>query len=308
MLYDTPVRKLHVFTTLILILCGCTSSIRGSELSLEYYNLGNAYYDLQDYDKSILYYRKAISIDGENKKACYNLAMAYIAAGRAADAQEVLGQLLEQDPDNQSLQEALAFALYSSGDSAGAIEIYRKILREAPMNTKVRYNLGMLLWEREEPEAALDAFSVILENNPEDLEALYHRGELLLELRRLEEAAEVFEAYLQSRPDSADAYMNLADTYKAQERFDRALDAYAQVLVYDDTRAEAWFFSAAIRLTKIEDPDRGLTALSEALEGGFQDLEAIEEMWTDPALLEADKVEALLKRAGVLPIEGGEPE
>jgi len=308
MLYDTAVRKLLFFTTLVLILSGCTSTIRGPELSLEYYNLGNAYYDLQDYDKSILYYRKAISIDGENKKARYNLAMAYIASGRAADAQGVLEQLIEQDPDNQSLQEALAFSLYSRGDTSGAIGVYRNILAKAPMNNQVRYNLGMLLWDGEELEAALDAFSVILENDPEDLEALYYRGELLLQLRRLDEAARVFEAYLQSRPDSADAYLHLADTYRAQERFDRALEAYGQVLVYDDTRVEAWFSSAAIRLTKIEDPDRGLTALSEALQGGFKDLDAIKEMLADPALLEPEKVKALLKRSGVLPVEDGKPE
>jgi tetratricopeptide (TPR) repeat protein len=91
-------------------LTACTTTVRGSELSLEYYNLGNAYYDLADYDKSIVFFQKAISIDGENRKAYFNLALAFIAAGRAAEAQGVLEDLILQDPDNQSLMEALAFA------------------------------------------------------------------------------------------------------------------------------------------------------------------------------------------------------
>jgi len=295
------VRQLQVFTILFLILSGCTSTIRGSELSLEYYNLGNAYYDLADYDKSILYYQKAISIDSDNRKAHFNLAMAYIADGRAVEAQAVLEELLVQDPKNQNLLEALAFSYHAQGQTLRAIEIYRQILEATPANNKVRYNLGMLLWKVEQKEGALEVFSAIVRDDPEDLEALYNRGELLLELGSIEKAVEVFEAYLQSRPDGADAYMHLADAYRIQERYDRALDAYAQALIYDEKRAEAWFFSAVIQLTKIEDPDRGLTALSEALEGGFKNQEAIAALLADPALLERDRVETLLQKNGLLP-------
>jgi len=301
------VRQLIVLTTLILILSGCTSTIRGSELSLEYYNLGNAYYDLADYDKSILYYQKAISIDIDNKKAHFNLAMAFIAAGRAVEAQAVLEELLVQDPKNQNLLEALAFSCHAQGDNLRAIEIYRQILEATPANNKVRYNLGMILWKVEQREAALETFSAILKDDPADLEALYNRGELLLEIGSTAEAVEVFEAYLQSQPDSADAYMHLADAYRIQERYDKALDAYALTLSYDEKRSEAWFFSAVIQLTKIEDPDRGLTALSEALEGGFNDQEAITELLADSELLERDQVEALLQRRGLLPSEVGGP-
>jgi tetratricopeptide (TPR) repeat protein len=274
---------------------------------LEYYNLGNAYYDLADYDKSILYYQKAISIDSENKKAHFNLAMTYIAAGRAPEAQAVLEQLLTQDPKNQNLLEALAFAHYAQGDNLKAIEIYDQILEATPANNKVRYNLGMLLWKAGREEDALNAFSTILEDDPDDMEALYNRGELLLELGRIEEAVRVFEAYLQSRPDSADAYMLLADSYRIQERYDKALEAYAQALAYDKKRVEAWFSSAVIQLTKIEDPDRGLTALSQAIEGGFEDREAIGQLLADPELLERDRVRTLLQQNGLLPPEGKEP-
>ena len=297
------VRHLLVCTTLILILSGCTSTIRGSELSLEYYNLGNAYYDLADYDKSILYFQKAISIDNDNTKASFNLAMAFVAAGRAAEARVVLEQLLVQDPKNQNILEALAYACYAQGDALRAIDIYRQILEATPANSKVRYNLAVILWKVERSEEALDAFTMILEEDPDDLEALYNRGQLLLELGRTEEAVEVFEAYLQIQPGSGDAYMHLADAYRIEERYDRALEAYEQVIASDKKRVEAWFYSAVIQLTKIEDPDRGLNALSQALEGGFSNQEAIDELLADPELLERDRVEALVQRRGLLRTE-----
>ena len=68
-----------------------------------------------------------------------------------------------------------------------------------------------------------------------------------------------------------------------------------------------WFSSAVIQLTKIEDPDRGLTALTQALEGGFGNQEAIAELLADPELLERDRVEALLRQNGLLPAELDNP-
>jgi predicted Zn-dependent protease len=233
--------------------------------------------------------------------------MALIAAGRAGEAQTVLEELILQDPGNENLQEVLAYAYHAQGDNLQAIRIYRQILEASPANNKVRYNLGMLLRKVEQPEEALQVFTEVLEDEPEDLEALYNRGELLLELGRIADAVVVFEAYLQSKPDSTDAYMHLADCYGIQERYDKALEAYAQALAYDEKRSQAWFSSAVIQLTKIEDPDRGLTALSQALEGGFKDQEAIEELLADPALLERDRVEALLQQNGSLPPEVENP-
>jgi len=298
---STGVKTFFLLSATILVLSTCTTTIRGPELSLEYYNLGNAYYDLADYDKSILYYQKAISIDNENRKAYFNLALALIAAGRAVEAQGVLEDLIVQDPDNQSLMEALAFTYYVQEENEEAIEIYRRVLEVSPENNKARYNLGILLWKQEDREAALDAFSTILENDPEDLEALYHKGELLLQLDQPVEAAEVLEAYLQRQPDSADAFMHLGDAYRILERYDKALEAYAEALIYDEKRGDAWFYSAVIQLTRIEDPDRGLTALTEALETGFQDSERIAELLAAPELLERDKVTVLFQRRGLLP-------
>ena len=97
--------------------------------------------------------------------------------------------------------------------------------------------------------------------------------------------------------------MHLADIYRTQEHYDWALDAYAEALGYDESLTEALFATAVIQLTKIEDPDRGLTALTEALEVGFDDQEAISRLLSDPNLLERNMVESLLQQRGLLPEE-----
>ncbi len=62
-------KKLFIILGLSLSFIGCTSTIKGSELAWEYYNLGNAYYELENYSKAVLFLQKAVDLDGEFRKA-----------------------------------------------------------------------------------------------------------------------------------------------------------------------------------------------------------------------------------------------
>jgi tetratricopeptide (TPR) repeat protein len=140
------------------------------------------------------------------------------------------------------------------------------------------------------------------------LPALRAAGSLLYELDELEDAATVLAEYLQEKPDDADAYLLLARAYRGQERYDKALEAYEEALVYDEELAVAWFESAEILLTRVQDPERGITALEQALVYGFNDPESIEALLAAPDLLERERVRSLLARHGLLQAEDEETE
>jgi tetratricopeptide (TPR) repeat protein len=284
-----------------LALTGCASGWKGAELAKEYYNLGNAYYELWDYGRAAGYLARAVELDREFPKARFNLAMALVKDGRAALGEDIFRDLLESDPDSLNLAEGLAFSLYVQGKQEEAIQVYRGILDAEPANSVARYNLGMLFWQSERRDEALAEFQHLLDIDPDDTDTIFNTGKLLFELDRHPEAAEAVEEYLQAEPDDADAYMLLAAVYRAEERYDRALEAYEKALIFDETRTEAWFFSAQILLTEVEDPSRGLDALGQALVLGYSDGEQIKNLLSSPQLLAREKVEALLDSRDLLP-------
>ncbi len=57
--------------------------------------LGLSYYELKDYDKAIVQFQKAISIDGKFDRAYYNLGQAQLLAGKTNDARKTVEKLKE---------------------------------------------------------------------------------------------------------------------------------------------------------------------------------------------------------------------
>ncbi len=291
-----------------LLLLSCLTPGGGASLSKEYYNLGNGFFDLGKYERAAMYFRKALELDPELNQARFNLALTLIEQKQPELAIRELEKLLPRDPRNVSLLVVLAYAYHLRSSDAEAIETYRKVLAISASNTDARYNMALLLWKTGQGGEALEQLRRVLEESPDDLEARLDEGKLLLELGRAEEAAGSLERYLEAKPDDVTAYLLLGESYRRQERFDKALEAYQDALAYDGKLARAWFYSAEILLTKIEDPERGLTALQQALELGFRDQEALRGLLQAPNLLDADRVREMVEAKGVLTPSEGSPE
>ena len=79
------------------LLAGCVTSESGKQIALDYYNIGNAFFDLGQYDKAVQYYQNALRADPGMVKADYNLALTLVRMKRSAEAVTVLLKLLAAD-------------------------------------------------------------------------------------------------------------------------------------------------------------------------------------------------------------------
>jgi tetratricopeptide (TPR) repeat protein len=283
------------------VMISCVGTPKNVELAQEYYNLGNAYLQLKDYVRAIGFFRKSISLDPDQRRAYFNLALALTETGRADEAVKELERIAAKDPENRDMLEALAYAYHAQDQDGKAIEVYRRILDSSPENASALFNLAILLWKQDSKEEALEKLQSLLGQKPDDLQARYQEARLLAELGRDRLAVGSLERYLQERPEDAKAYLLLGDLYRRLENYDLALEAYSSALAHDEKLAQAWFYSAVIYLSKIEDPERGLTALEQALELGYRDREQIKALYDSPALLEKEKVGDLLASKELLP-------
>src|SRR6056297_1167353 len=134
------------------ILISCSTSPARLELAETYYNLGNAYLDLERWNDAESAYARAMDIDPGMYRAGYNMARIYIYNKNYPHAVELLTNLLEKDPSNVMIRESLAWAYLKMGEKKKGEALYRRILLDDPANCDVRYNLSLLLREREEWE------------------------------------------------------------------------------------------------------------------------------------------------------------
>ena len=100
-------------------------------------------------DAAAAEFRVAIAADARNVESVVNLALTQKAAGRLADARDLLRRALAIDPRSAGAHYNLAVVADEGGDVATAIEHYRGFLRfgtvaHADLVARVRTRLSAL--------------------------------------------------------------------------------------------------------------------------------------------------------------------
>jgi len=289
------------------LLGGCATDPRVREIAAEYYNIGNAFFELGQYEKAIDAYRSALRFDPALVKADYNLALTYAGMKRLSEAEQLLKKLLADDPVNVTVMSTLAWAYHLAAKDEEAVSQYDAVLAIAPENADAWYNSALILWKMERKQEALERLRKLLAIAPEDAEGLFGAGSLLLSMDDAAGAEEYLGRFVQKKPDDVEARYLLADSLERQRKLSRVLEEYDRILERDAKQANAWFGKARLLLTVIEDPDNGLAALRTSLDLGFKDLEAAALLLASPELLERQAVEAALKERDMLPAAGTAP-
>ena len=141
---------LAVQVVVLFSLIGCVSSAIKHELGVEYYNLGNAYYKIQSYEKAIEFFTKSIAQDSDLIHAHYNLSLALIKQGRGAEADKILLELLLEEPQNVSVLQILGYSYFVQRRNKEALAIFDEILELAPEDANALYNIAIILWDQEQ--------------------------------------------------------------------------------------------------------------------------------------------------------------
>ncbi|MFN4151051.1 MAG: tetratricopeptide repeat protein [Candidatus Sericytochromatia bacterium] len=142
-----------------------------SKLSVAQYNLGNAFFALEDYDSAIDCFEKFILLQPRDPFAYYNLANAY----------------------------------FKKGDNLAATTYYQKALVISPGDYMTHYNLGKVYEEIEDYSKATLAYKKALEIKPDYDIAHFNLGQIYSFTGKRKEAIQEFELYLKYNPTATDA-------------------------------------------------------------------------------------------------------
>ncbi|MFW6215698.1 MAG: tetratricopeptide repeat protein [Alkalispirochaetaceae bacterium] len=289
--------SLLVLGAIILLIAGCATDPRVTEIASEYYNLGNLYFELDEYERSYEFYLKARELDPTIIAANYNLARLELERDDPQAALSLLRELEEEDEDNLLIQETIAYALNQLGDQREAETLYREIVAQDPGRVSALYNLSLLT---EEPREAIDLLRTAADLAVEDEEILRRLISLLSSEESAESAAVYLERLRRLVADDRSALEDVAQQYEALGYPQEAVETF-ELLIEIDPREEEYYFSQArILLTTIGNDRNGLIALESALEEGFSDSQAIEALLGDADLVAPAQVEALLDEYGRL--------
>jgi tetratricopeptide (TPR) repeat protein len=278
---------------------GCATTAR-SELSAQWYELGNAWLDKGDWKKAGQAYSHALQLEPGLSAASFNMARALTEAGDYRAALRMLDKLAVADPKNLRVLSARAYVFFKEGDAEGALKAYDAVIALDPYAPDAVYNSALLRFAAGQKARAAADLKRLLTYKEDDAQSLILLG-------RIEESlgddAAAIDAYEKVKLlGKADAYSleHLGLLYEKGRRFADAMTVLDAATKADPARSRAWFALARLRLVVADDGQGGLDALKRALDAGFADKKAAEALLAEPVVAEREKVTELLKSRGLL--------
>ncbi|MFW6312589.1 MAG: tetratricopeptide repeat protein [Spirochaetota bacterium] len=308
---DRCVAPIVVAVLLSLSVSGCTTTLSREELATEYYNIGSAYFELDELDKSATYLARAIELSPELARASYNLARVYVLQRRHDEAIELLELPLSEDPDNVLVMETIAYVYFDSGDVASAAQWYERAIEESPTDVDLLENRAVVALEDSDYERAVEVVRRAIEIDPTRAGLYRTLAETERERGDMEAALYAYENYLETASEPAPtALFDYGELLESGEFYADAIDVLGRIAEITgaprELQARAEFARGRLLLTKAEEVESGVDAIRAAVSLGFEDAEAVRGLLDHPGLSERGEstlrveLEDLFQEAGLL--------
>jgi len=188
---------------------------KGFEEPQIYFMLGNMNFLRKQYDKSVTYLEKALSLNAESAASHNLLAAIAIVRGDLGGAEEHLQQAQKLNPDLSNIAYNRAQIAETRGDLKDAEAEYLRELEKSPKHFKAMYNLARVYRKLGNAEREFDTLNACLEANPEFPLTYFYLARIHLNRgERYREAIELVKKGIALKPEIAElplGYFLLAD-------------------------------------------------------------------------------------------------
>jgi len=161
-----------------------------ADLAAQRYNLGNLAVNLGDDEQAVAVYEKSIAIDDRFYPAKVNLAMLYNRQGKNREAEKLLREVVEREPELYEVSYSLGLLLAEMQKYQDA-ERYLAVAASGLNYGRARYNHGQVLLVLNQPDLAEQALLTALSLDPQNSEFFLALADFYLKSGQTEKAREL---------------------------------------------------------------------------------------------------------------------
>ena len=219
-------------------------------------------------DEALSHLQAAFKLNQDDVGTGMAVAQILLSTGRTADAEKVLGTLLERAPDQRVLNYTYAQVLtkLGRGDESRQyleravqvdptfgpailqlIDIYQKenewtkaaelmqpLIKDDPMNLDLKRQQAFFYLRSGAAEKAQAAFKSLVEADPKDTRSQFYLAEALNDLEQYQEADKIYRALLTKTPADPDVLASYGLSQVGQRKFDDAAKTFRLLLSVSD--------------------------------------------------------------------------
>ena len=189
--------------------------------------LGKSYFMLGNFVKSTAELQTALRITPNDYDIAYTLGLAHLKQHEFAPAQQIFDRMIRQLGDRPQLRIVFGRAYRETGFLAEAIEEFRRAVTLDLHFPRAHYYLGLTYLLKDGASRLPDAeeeFKIELASNPNEFFANYYLGIVYLMDRRWDPAISLLQKAVLIQPANSDPYFHLGQAYQATERYGEAIE------------------------------------------------------------------------------------
>jgi len=244
-------------------------------------NLGNVYLKLNQFDEAIDSFSRAISLGGDFKyKYLYNRANCFQINEKFEEA------IIDYDR-SLVLKVDFSEAYFGKGETLSKLNKYleaiKYLINSIELNSdspKAYYLLGNCLHQVENFDAAIESFDKAINLDPQYIEAYYLKAKSLSDVSRLEESLEALKLACELDQGDLNTSMTYASGLLMTKEYETALNIYTNIITKSSSLGLA-YCNRGYTFTLLKRYDEALIDLNKAIEIDPK----ISESYTNKALL-----------------------
>jgi tetratricopeptide (TPR) repeat protein len=219
---------------------------RKNETALTYYNLGNIYGDLRDYEKARYFYERAKDIDPDHLPVYVNIAAVLDREGKYALAHDYLVKVIRFRPDSIEANYNLGFHYLREGQPEKAIPHLQRLSDNKQFGDRVLFYLGIAFKQKGQLGRAVTYFKMAMEKNPRNIKLHLHLAEIFYRIGDHKQAKREVAKAINLMPDK-DIFQKILDdllkkgrSRNLQPRGDIVIPLMSEACLYKSEILKEW--------------------------------------------------------------------
>jgi Flp pilus assembly protein TadD len=196
--------------------------------------LGTKALEDQNFELAIEHLKKAVAADSKDYYSRFNLALAYSATHRDAEATEQYRQTLAIKPGLYEAELNLGIVLVEDRKAKDAIPLLEDAVKQKPDQFRPAYYLAEAYLAESQPEAAEKTYLAAAALDPKSAPAMYGLALAVMKQKRLADAQPYFVKAGELDAQYKDSVLELAAAHEEAKQVDAAIAIYRQ---FPDTPA-----------------------------------------------------------------------
>jgi tetratricopeptide (TPR) repeat protein len=186
-----------------------------------FYALANNYQKLKEEEKALVFAEKAVQQDPENAIYGELLADLYVRKRKYEQAARVYQNLISQNPTKAEYHVEQAAVYIFDNQYDDALKAYDRAERIMGVNEEITRQKQMVLMKIGKVDDAVKEGEKLVLSDPEEIEFSIDQAELLMSNKQNDKAIPYLEKILKMNPENAQAHVMLAQLYQEKGDIDK---------------------------------------------------------------------------------------